>query len=103
MITVCVLQGLIRLLSTCASGSAAAAEGLLLLRISSILKDILAGAGLVSSTTVSPSSVNRPPEQVSLSLFSPENPFIWPCCAILAWSTVEVQLCSWRLYMIHGG
>ncbi|BBM99900.1 E3 ubiquitin-protein ligase TRIP12 [Marchantia polymorpha subsp. ruderalis] len=56
--------GLIRLLSTCASGSAAAAESLLLLRISSILKDILAGAGLVSCTSVSPSSVNRPPEQL---------------------------------------
>ncbi|CAM6105259.1 unnamed protein product [Calypogeia fissa] len=56
--------GLIRLLSTCASGSASAAESLLLLRISSILKDILAGAGLVPSTTVAPSSVNRPPEQL---------------------------------------
>ncbi|KAL3701580.1 hypothetical protein R1sor_019602 [Riccia sorocarpa] len=56
--------GLIRLLSTCASGSAAAAESLLLLRISNILKDILAGAGVVSSTSVSPSSVNRPPEQL---------------------------------------
>lgn len=58
------VQGLIRLLSTCASGSAAAAESLLLLRISSILKDVLAGSGLISSTSVSPSSVNRPPEQV---------------------------------------
>ncbi|KAL2649350.1 hypothetical protein R1flu_017478 [Riccia fluitans] len=56
--------GLIRLLSTCASGSAAATESLLLLRISSILKDILAGAGVVSCTSVSPSSVNRPPEQL---------------------------------------
>jgi E3 ubiquitin-protein ligase TRIP12 len=55
---------LIRLLSTCASGSAAAAESLLQLRISSILKNILAGSGLVSSTSVSPSSVNRPPEQL---------------------------------------
>lgn len=59
-----VLQGLIRLLSTCASGSAAAAESLLFLRISSILKDILAGSGLISSTAVSPSAINRPPEQV---------------------------------------
>ncbi len=63
-------QVLIRLLSTCASGSAAAAESLLQLRISSILKNILAGSGLVSSTSVSPSSVNRPPEQVMF--FSPE-------------------------------
>lgn len=57
------VQGLIRLLSTCANGSAAAAESLLLLRISSILKDVLAGSGLISSTSVSASSVNRPPEQ----------------------------------------
>ena len=57
------MQGLIRLLSTCASGSAAAAESLLLLRISSILKDVLAGSGLISSTSVSALSVNRPPEQ----------------------------------------
>lgn len=58
-----VVQGLIRLLSTCASGSAGAAESLLLLRISSILKDVLAGSGLVSSTSGSGLSVNRPPEQ----------------------------------------
>lgn len=57
------VQGLIRLLSTCASGSAAAAESLLMLRISRILKDVLAGSGLISSTSVSASSVNRPPEQ----------------------------------------
>lgn len=66
---VCV-QGLIRLLSTCAHGSAAAAETLLLLRISNILKDVLAGSGLVSSTSVSPSSVNRPPEQVCFNFAS---------------------------------
>ena len=58
------LQGLIRLLSTCASGSAVAAENLLLLNVSSILKDILAGSGLVASISVVPSSMNRPPEQV---------------------------------------
>lgn len=62
------VQGLIRLLSTCASGSAGAAESLLTLRISSILKDVLAGSGLISSTSVTASSVNRPPEQVSISL-----------------------------------
>lgn len=56
--------GLIRLLSTCASGSAVGAESLLLLNISGILKDILAGSGLVSSISVSPSAVNRPPEQL---------------------------------------
>ena len=55
------LQGLIRLLSTCAS---VAAENLLLLNVSSILKDILAGSGLVASISVVPSSMNRPPEQV---------------------------------------
>lgn len=60
------MQGLIRLLSTCASGSAAAAESLLQLRISSILKDVLAGSGLISSTSVSSSSVNRPPEQACI-------------------------------------
>ncbi|KAG0572814.1 hypothetical protein KC19_VG127600 [Ceratodon purpureus] len=56
--------GLIRLLSTCASGSAGAAESLLMLRISSILKDVLAGSGLISSTSGSGSSANRPPEQL---------------------------------------
>ncbi|KAG0597138.1 hypothetical protein M758_UG314500 [Ceratodon purpureus] len=56
--------GLIRVLSTCASGSSGAAESLLMLRISSILKDVLAGSGLISSTSGSGSSVNRPPEQL---------------------------------------
>eukprot|EP01018_Ginkgo_biloba_P019050 Gb_20278 [translate_table: standard] len=54
--------GLIRLLSTCASGSTLAAKTLLLLGISSILKDILAGSGLASTISVSP-AFNRPPEQ----------------------------------------
>lgn len=60
------MQGLIRLLSTCASGSAGAAESLLKLRISSTLKDVLAGSGLISSTSVTASPVNRPPEQVRI-------------------------------------
>ncbi|KAL0422906.1 UNVERIFIED_CONTAM: E3 ubiquitin-protein ligase UPL3 [Sesamum latifolium] len=56
--------GLIRLLSTCASGSALGAKSLLLLGISGILKDILSGSGLVSSMSVSP-SLSRPTEQAS--------------------------------------
>ncbi|KAJ1701879.1 hypothetical protein LUZ63_001658 [Rhynchospora breviuscula] len=55
--------GVIRLLSTCASGSSLAAKTLLLLGISGTLKDILSGSGLVSGTTVSP-ALTRPPEQI---------------------------------------
>ncbi|KAK6143373.1 hypothetical protein DH2020_023721 [Rehmannia glutinosa] len=55
--------GLIRLLSTCASGSPLGAKSLLLLGISGILKDILQGSGLVSSMSVSP-ALNRPSEQI---------------------------------------
>lgn len=58
------LQGLIRLLSTCASGSPLGAKSLLLLGISGILKDILSGSGFASSMSVSP-ALSRPPEQVS--------------------------------------
>lgn len=57
------MQGLIRLLSTCASGSPLGAKTLLLLGISGILKDILSGSGLVASISVSP-AISRPPEQV---------------------------------------
>ncbi|XP_078448275.1 HECT ubiquitin protein ligase family protein KAK [Wolffia australiana] len=49
--------GLIRLLSTCASGSPLGAKTLLLHSISGTLKDILAGYGLASNIT-------RPPEQI---------------------------------------
>lgn len=56
-------QGLIRLLSTCASGSPLAAKTLLLLGISGTLKDILSGSGLVAGASVSP-ALTRPPEQV---------------------------------------
>ncbi|KAK9287416.1 hypothetical protein L1049_015837 [Liquidambar formosana] len=55
--------GLIRLLSTCASGSPLGSKTLLLLGISGILKDILTGSGLVSSMSVSP-ALSRPPEQI---------------------------------------
>lgn len=55
--------GLIRLLSTCACGSALGAKTLHLLGISGILKDILSGSSLVSSASVSP-ALTRPPEQI---------------------------------------
>ncbi|XP_042493739.1 E3 ubiquitin-protein ligase UPL3-like [Macadamia integrifolia] len=55
--------GLIRLLSTCASGSPLGAKTLLLLGISGILKDILSGSGLVASISVSP-ALTRPPDQI---------------------------------------
>ncbi|GFQ00091.1 E3 ubiquitin-protein ligase upl3 [Phtheirospermum japonicum] len=55
--------GLIRLLSTCASGSPLGSKSLLLLGISGTLKEILQGSALVSSMSVSP-ALSRPPEQV---------------------------------------
>ncbi|XP_052626387.1 E3 ubiquitin-protein ligase UPL3 isoform X1 [Lactuca sativa] len=55
--------GLIRLLSTCASGSPLGSKTLLLMGISGILKDILSGSGLVSTMSVSP-ALSRPPEQI---------------------------------------
>ncbi|XP_057966486.1 E3 ubiquitin-protein ligase UPL3 [Malania oleifera] len=55
--------GLIRLLSTFASGSPLGAKTLLLLGISGILKDILSGSGLAASISVSP-ALSRPPEQI---------------------------------------
>ncbi|KAK8963372.1 E3 ubiquitin-protein ligase UPL3 [Platanthera guangdongensis] len=55
--------GLIRLLSTCASGSPLASKTLLLLGISGILKDILSGSGLLASVSIFP-ALSRPPEQV---------------------------------------
>lgn len=57
------IQGLIRLLSTCASGSPLGSKTLLLLGISGILKDVLSGSGISSNTSVSP-ALSRPPEQV---------------------------------------
>jgi len=55
--------GLIRLLSTCASGSSLGSKTLLLLGISGILKDILSGSGAVATMSVSP-ALSRPPEQI---------------------------------------
>lgn len=57
------MQGLIRLLSTCASGSPLGAKTLLLLGISGILKDILSGSGASSNASVPP-ALSRPSEQV---------------------------------------
>lgn len=57
------MQGLIRLLSTCASGSPLGAKTLLLLGISGILKDILAGSGISANSSVSP-ALSRPADQV---------------------------------------
>ncbi|KQJ92735.1 E3 ubiquitin-protein ligase UPL3 [Brachypodium distachyon] len=55
--------GLIRLLSTCASGSLLAAKTLLLLGISGTIKDILSGSGLVAGTSVAP-AMSRPADQM---------------------------------------
>ncbi|XP_021775478.1 E3 ubiquitin-protein ligase UPL3-like [Chenopodium quinoa] len=62
-LTTSTYTGLIRLLATCASGSTVGAKTLLLLGISGILKDILAGSGLVGNMSVSP-ALSRPPEQI---------------------------------------
>ncbi|XP_038982263.1 E3 ubiquitin-protein ligase UPL3-like [Phoenix dactylifera] len=55
--------GLIRLLSTCASGSPLGAKTLLLLGISGTLKDILSCSGLVAGVSVFP-ALTRPAEQI---------------------------------------
>ncbi|XP_071716765.1 E3 ubiquitin-protein ligase UPL3-like isoform X2 [Rutidosis leptorrhynchoides] len=55
--------GLVRLLSTCASGSPLGSKTLLHLGISGILKDILSGSGLVATMSVSP-ALSRPPDQI---------------------------------------
>ncbi|PPS00582.1 hypothetical protein GOBAR_AA20078 [Gossypium barbadense] len=55
--------GLIRLLSTCASGSPLGAKTLLLLGISGILKDILSGSGVSANSSVSP-ALSKPAEQI---------------------------------------
>ncbi|XVE48862.1 hypothetical protein DITRI_Ditri01bG0035900 [Diplodiscus trichospermus] len=55
--------GLIRLLSTCASGSPLGAKTLLLLGISGILKDILSGSGISANSSVPP-ALSRPAEQI---------------------------------------
>ncbi|KAF5752015.1 E3 ubiquitin-protein ligase UPL3-like [Tripterygium wilfordii] len=56
-------KGLIRLLSSCASGSPLGAKTLLLLGISGILKDILSGSGVSANASVSP-ALSRPAEQI---------------------------------------
>ncbi|PRQ22592.1 putative aminoacyltransferase, E1 ubiquitin-activating enzyme [Rosa chinensis] len=55
--------GLIRLLSTCTSGSPLGAKTLLSPGITGILKDVLSGSGSSSNTTVSP-ALSRPAEQI---------------------------------------
>ncbi|GLU02737.1 hypothetical protein SLE2022_199760 [Rubroshorea leprosula] len=55
--------GLIRLLSTCASGSPFGAKTLLLLGISGILKDILSGSGVSANSSVPP-ALSRPADQI---------------------------------------
>ncbi|EEF31560.1 hect ubiquitin-protein ligase, putative [Ricinus communis] len=55
--------GLIRLLSTFASGSPLGAKTLLLLEISGILKDILSGSGVSANSSVPP-ALSRPAEQI---------------------------------------
>ncbi|KAL8128470.1 hypothetical protein V2J09_017625 [Rumex salicifolius] len=62
-LTTSTYTGLIRLLSTCASGSTVGAKTLLLLGVSGILKDILAGSGQVGNLSVS-AALSRPPEQI---------------------------------------
>ncbi|PIN19161.1 putative ubiquitin fusion degradation protein [Handroanthus impetiginosus] len=80
--------GLIRLLSTCASGSALGAKSLLLLGISGILKDILLGSGLVSSVSVSP-ALSRPPEQI-FEIVNLANELLPP----LPQGTISLPVCS---------
>lgn len=55
--------GLVRLLSTCSSGSHLGAKTLLLLGISGILRDILSGSGVSANGSVPP-ALTRPPEQI---------------------------------------
>ncbi|XP_010436956.1 PREDICTED: E3 ubiquitin-protein ligase UPL3-like [Camelina sativa] len=62
-LSVSTYTGLIRLLSTCASGSPLGFRTLLLLGISSILKDILLGSGVSANASVSP-ALSRPADQI---------------------------------------
>lgn len=75
------MQGLIRLLSTCASGSDQGAKTLLLLGISGILKDILSGSGLVAGMSVSP-ALSRPAEQVLADICLEAFFFKKPICSL---------------------
>lgn len=67
-------QGLIRLLSTCASGSPLGCRTLLLLGISSILKDILSGSGVSANASISP-ALSRPADQVRIYLLTSQTLF----------------------------
>uniref|UniRef100_A0A1J3H294 HECT-type E3 ubiquitin transferase n=1 Tax=Noccaea caerulescens TaxID=107243 RepID=A0A1J3H294_NOCCA len=62
-LSVSTYTGLIRLLSTCASGSPLGSRTLLLLGISRILKDILLGSGVSANASVSP-ALSRPADQI---------------------------------------
>lgn len=57
-------MGLVRLLSICANGSSVAAESLLEMNISSILRDILTDSGSTSSQSISTVVMNMPSEQL---------------------------------------
>ncbi|KAL5995652.1 E3 ubiquitin-protein ligase upl3 [Asimina triloba] len=86
--------GLIRLLSTCASGSPLGAKTLLLLGISGTLKDILSGSGLVSSMSVSP-ALTRPAEQI-FEIVNLADELLPP----LSQGTISLPTCS--SYLIRG-
>ncbi|KAF8406608.1 hypothetical protein HHK36_008697 [Tetracentron sinense] len=79
---------LIRLLSTCASGSPLGSKTLLLLGISGILKEILSGSGLVASISVSP-ALTRPPEQI-FEIVNLANELLPP----LPQGTISLPTCS---------
>ncbi|KAF3544517.1 hypothetical protein DY000_02009066 [Brassica cretica] len=66
--------GLIRLLSTCASGSPLGCRTLLLLGISSILKDILSGSGVSANASISP-ALSRPADQVRIYFLTSQTLF----------------------------
>lgn len=59
------VQGLVRLLATCAAGSPAVVEALLEQGIITILRDALAGAAAGPAAGVGPAALTRSPEQVS--------------------------------------
>lgn len=82
-------QGLIRLLSTCASGSPLGAKALLLLGISGILKDILSGSGVSTNSSVSP-ALSRPAEQVILFIQAEEMLVVIASCLYIALYTSYV-------------
>lgn len=85
------MQGLIRLLSTCASGSPLCAKTLLHLGISGILKDILSGSG-VSANSAVPPALSRPAEQVvTASLVNSFLSMKMQLCQVFYFSGVDVR------------